>query len=116
MNERCRNCQHWEPLFSGEHWGVRSFADAPESERELILRELAAADSFGFPKDHYPGMHHPSPGSSLRGVWPMWGKCKITDLDYDGNTLARAQDGSGYTAVLQCHADFGCVQWKEYIR
>ena len=27
---RCRSCRHWKPFFTGEHWGVRSLADAPQ--------------------------------------------------------------------------------------
>lgn len=115
--KRCRTCKHWMPLFTGETWGVRSFADAPETERSSILQCL---EEFRL-REGYEGVWEAvgdtgitdSADRSAAGLkdWPMWGECALTDLDTESPTLARAIDGSQYKAILRCHADFGCIQW-----
>jgi hypothetical protein len=125
MNKLCRSCKHWTPLFSGEAWGVRSFADAPDDVRAKIKTKLAAqieALVFSNPSDfglqHTPGMAAAdySFSDDVPGGfdWPEWGECQRTELESESakTSLARAVDGSLYRAVLRCHADFGCVQWE----
>lgn len=117
----CRRCESWEPLFTGEAWGVRSFVDAPPEVQEAIKARLEAqieadgwADAYGALGNDYPcstdGVDHSVPGGS---DWPEWGECNRTDLHGNEPSLARAIDGSHYRAVLRCHANFGCIQYQE---
>lgn len=128
--QRCRTCEHWRPLFSGEAWGVRSFVDAPEGDRERILAWMrerfakAGCVAAYWDEDDAPPAPLPESSdsctsgflSSVPGTpdWPLWGECVLTELGEDAPSLARAIDGSDYMAVLRCHADFGCVQWREF--
>ena len=120
----CRSCEHWAPLFTGEAWGVRSFADAPDDVRAEVKAKLAANTAAdGYPDDlaqfgltesagHWSGSWADNvPGGT---DWPEWGECLRTKLESESakTSLARAIDGSMYHAVLRCHADFGCVQWE----
>lgn len=46
-----------------------------------------------------------------------WSVCNLADSD-EGNpdhswSLAYASDVEKYGAILNTHADFGCVQWEE---
>lgn len=120
MNEhRCRTCRHWRPLFSGEAWGVRSFVDAPGAERERILA-LVASDLDWRSAEMEPirtrrrGNEHVA---ATPENWPEWGECARAELESEASkgSLALAMDGSMYIAVLHCHADFGCVQWQEFV-
>lgn len=120
----CRNCRFWKPLFSGEYWNVRSFADAPKGKRERILsvikRVTKSEDKYyGQLKDTLEGFGLRTDGESQwpQLDWPMWGDCTLAELDTEDTentkqTLAMAVDGSGYMASLRCRANFRCVQWK----
>ena len=122
MPKLCQYCRHWKPLFTGEDWGVRSFADAPAEVRDDILAELrsrkarADADDYSGEPWEYWEAHEGYSTADIVGVeWPMWGECVRTDLNNEEATvgsLARAVDGSRYYAILRCRANFGCVQWE----
>lgn len=118
MTGQCRNCLHWKPYWTGKEWGVKSFIDAPEAERQrilLALRDRAEIFSLsGVPgSDAVPGRKNPETLKETLGEnWPEWGECELTELEREGETLARAMDGSRYMAVLCCHGNFGCVQFK----
>lgn len=127
MTERCKTCLSWRPLFIGEAWGVRSFMDAPAEAQAEIKGRMATID---------PKYNEPMGTDAIMGVpgwdagygagddgsvpggpeWPEWGECALTVLHNDASkkSLARAMDGSRYMAVLRCHGNFGCVQWKQF--
>lgn len=124
MDKQCRSCKHWQPLFTGEAWDVRSFVDAPESERTRIekLLEIKYGDPAWrdakealMPIEHacLQYDHKDIPGDNTE--WPYWGECALTVYDDPASetTLARAAYGSYYYAVLRCRCNFGCVQWEE---
>ena len=128
MTSRCQNCQRWRPLFRGDPWGVRSFADAPPVEQNLILEQIKQGrDGVQFDNADIAEGDVPEPlrrfsrfvapnheAVSLPTNWPLWGECLMTDLEgpeYE-KSMARACDGSDYAAVLRTHAAFGCVQWR----
>lgn len=109
-------------MWTGEAWGVRSFADAPEVERTRIIKALKAQHSRDGWRDIYDvGLSdndvsgYINGNNELTGLpdnWPEWGECVLTEFSDDvTESLARAIDGSEYRAVLRCHAKFGCVQF-----
>lgn len=126
--QRCQTCEHWRPLFSGEAWGVRSFVDAPEAERARVKAHLAERvarsrgrldpldDTADLPEFDASPRDVWYPASEIPGGedWPEWGECALTEIGAAAPSLARAIDGSRYHAVLRCHADFGCVQWRPF--
>ena len=107
----CQTCRHWKPDLTGEAWGVRSFADAPEAIQKEI--EKARWEWWGEIKD-----------------WYYWGSCVLTDMEnYEKETneetgamakipktLALAFDGSDYHAGLRTRCNFGCVQYEAIAR
>lgn len=98
----CQTCVHWKPLFTGEKWGVRSFADLSAEQQKTTLPNHDVS---------HRGITTENPSSR---DWPMWGDCALTILESEEaeTSLARAMDGSAYFAVLRCRANFGCVQHK----
>lgn len=47
----------------------------------------------------------------------LMGLCVLASMKNDGyehakDSLAIAEDGSFYSAILRTHEDFGCVQWE----
>ena len=117
--ERCRSCTHWKPWFTGEEWGVRSLADAPiDVQRDILAKVKPYLDKDGCKRpdvDDLRQMGFPTNHRLVAPDWPLWGECLLTELHTDGSrrpSIALAQDGSDYCAILQCRADFGCVQWE----
>ena len=119
---RCKDCEHWKPLFAGETWGVRSFSDVPLDVREDIIRKLEKQkENVGYscPVDvigYHPDVNDSclETETSVPGTtdWPYWGECQRTEFGKltSNGSLAIAMDGSHYMAVLRTRCNFGCVQ------
>lgn len=121
---KCRQCQHWKPLFTGEAWGVRSFADAPaDAQAEIVTRLAHQKDRDGY-ADVQQALngHIAADGTSYSSTpkvlsptdWLRMGECVLTEEYGELPSLARAIDGSEYMAMLNTDADFGCVQWQAW--
>jgi hypothetical protein len=121
--KHCLRCKHWEPLFTGEQWGVRSFLDAPVEAQAEVKAKLAAQsvrDGWANVGEALDWMDGPTDASFTADKvpggpdWPEWGECERTRLEGNSTpgSLAMAIDGSMYHAVLRCHGRFGCIQWE----
>ena len=124
--KNCISCIHWAPLFTGEEWGVRSFADAPSDIQthitELLVRQFNIDGFIDLESDVLINKVTISEEDVTRGAndipgnpdWPYWGECSRTNMNGENasTSLARAIDGAMYRAILRCRCNFGCVQWE----
>ncbi len=109
----CQFCKHWNPYVTGELYGVRSFLDLPQEEQQrLNIVAKEQLDNYANSKHIVKSLNSMRP---FEAKWLEWGECSLTELGKTAQeSLALAIDGSDYMAILRCHGNFGCNQWKLY--